>query len=69
MNSPYGQIAWWGFSPSIDLIDYMKKHEVGEEHKELNVLNGIAYHKKRKTLFVTGKNWNKLFEVKIYSRK
>ncbi len=29
------------------------------------VLNGIAYHQKRKTFFVTGKNWNKLFEVKI----
>ena len=33
---------------------------------ELNeVLNGIAYHPERKTIFVTGKNWDKLFEVKI----
>lgn len=31
----------------------------------LDVLNGIAYHKNRKTFFVTGKNWSKVFEVTI----
>ena len=30
-----------------------------------NVLNGIAYHAGRQTFFVTGKNWDKLFEVTI----
>jgi glutamine cyclotransferase len=30
-----------------------------------NVLNGIAYHPERKTFFVTGKEWDKLFEVRI----
>jgi len=30
-----------------------------------NVLNGIAYHPERKTFFVTGKDWDKLFEVTI----
>ncbi|WP_313788663.1 glutaminyl-peptide cyclotransferase [Flagellimonas pacifica] len=30
-----------------------------------SVLNGVAYHKERETFFVTGKNWDKLFEVKI----
>jgi glutamine cyclotransferase len=29
------------------------------------VLNGVAYHPERKTLFVTGKYWDKLFEVRI----
>jgi glutamine cyclotransferase len=29
------------------------------------VLNGIAYNTKTKTLFVTGKNWDKLFEIKV----
>ena len=38
MNSPYGQIAWWGFSPSIDLIEYMKKYEVDFNKNEINVL-------------------------------
>ena len=33
-----------------------------------SVLNGIAYHPERKTFFVTGKNWNKLFEVKIMKK-
>lgn len=33
-----------------------------------SVLNGIAYHPERKTFFVTGKNWNKLFEVKIVTK-
>jgi len=27
--------------------------------------NGIAYNKKRKTIFVTGKNWEKTFEIKL----
>ncbi len=30
-----------------------------------DVLNGIAYNPKTKTFFVTGKNWNKMFEIKI----
>jgi len=30
-----------------------------------NVLNGIAYHPERKTFFVTGKEWDKMFEVTI----
>ena len=47
------------------VIDFSGLKEKVKQHKELNVLNGIAYHKQRKTLFVTGKNWNKLFEVKI----
>ncbi|WP_278035824.1 glutaminyl-peptide cyclotransferase [Flavobacterium nitratireducens] len=30
-----------------------------------DVLNGIAYNPKTKTVFVTGKNWDKTFEIKI----
>lgn len=33
-----------------------------------NVLNGIAYHPERKTFFVTGKEWDKLFEVTIQKK-
>ena len=33
-----------------------------------NVLNGIAYHPTRKTFFVTGKDWDTLFEVKILKK-
>lgn len=30
-----------------------------------DVLNGIAYNPKTKTIFVTGKNWSKLFEITV----
>lgn len=36
-----------------------------KQHSKLDVLNGVAYHPERGTFFVTGKRWNKLFEVKI----
>ena len=32
---------------------------------EDNVLNGIAYDRDNDRLFVTGKNWNKVFEIRI----
>jgi glutamine cyclotransferase len=35
------------------------------QHPDLDVLNGIAYNPKTKSLFVTGKNWDKMFEIKI----
>ena len=38
------------------------------QHEKLDVLNGIAFHPERKTFFVTGKNWDKLFEVKILKK-
>ncbi len=35
------------------------------QHPELDVLNGIAYKGEPGTLFLTGKNWDKLFKVSI----
>ncbi|MCL9770001.1 glutaminyl-peptide cyclotransferase [Flavobacterium sp. HXWNR69] len=35
------------------------------KHAELDVLNGIAYNPATKTYFVTGKNWDKTFEIAI----
>lgn len=35
------------------------------QHPDLDVLNGIAYNPKTKTIFVTGKNWDKLFEIRL----
>ncbi len=32
---------------------------------QTDVFNGIAYDKQGKRIFVTGKNWSKLFEIKI----
>jgi glutamine cyclotransferase len=35
------------------------------KHSEAEVLNGIAYNPKTKTIFVTGKKWEKLFEITV----
>ena len=48
------------------VIDFSGLKEKVEQIDSLNVLNGIAYNKKTKTFFITGKNWNTLFEVKIF---
>ena len=48
------------------VIDFSGLKEQVEQIESLNVLNGIAYNKNSKTFFLTGKNWSKLFEVKIY---
>ncbi|MEM9867411.1 MAG: glutaminyl-peptide cyclotransferase [Bacteroidota bacterium] len=42
----------------------------GLEWDETNsVLNGVAFHQERGTFFVTGKNWDKLFEVSIRKKQ
>ena len=35
------------------------------QHPDMDVLNGIAYNPQTKTLFVTGKNWDKMFEIRV----
>ncbi len=40
-----------------------------EQHSQLDVLNGIAYDKATNKLYVTGKNWSKLFEIELVKRK
>ena len=47
------------------VIDFKPLIKLVTQHAELDVLNGIAYNSERQTIFVTGKNWDKLFEVKI----
>ncbi|MGB1211360.1 MAG: glutaminyl-peptide cyclotransferase [Lacinutrix venerupis] len=47
------------------VIDFSPLKERVTKHKGLDVLNGIAYNPETKTIFVTGKRWDKLFEVKI----
>jgi len=46
----------------LDLSDLRTKVT---QHKELDVLNGIAYNPNTNTIFVTGKNWDKMFEIII----
>jgi glutamine cyclotransferase len=35
------------------------------KNKTAEVLNGIAYNPKTKTIFVTGKYWDKMFEITV----
>jgi glutamine cyclotransferase len=35
------------------------------QHDKLNVLNGIAYNGEPNIIYVTGKNWDKLFKIEI----
>ena len=52
---------------SVDgVIDFSGLKQRVKKHDKLDVLNGIAYNKKTKTFFVTGKYWNKLFEIQIF---
>ncbi|MCZ4225349.1 glutaminyl-peptide cyclotransferase [Pedobacter rhodius] len=55
-----GKIDLTGLFPS----DYFK---AGTE-RDNNVLNGIAYDKAGKRLFVTGKKWPYIFEIKIVKK-
>jgi len=56
VNPRSGQIVAW-----IDLSSIVAK----EPHREEEVLNGIAYDKSADRLFVTGKKWSKLYEIKV----
>jgi glutamine cyclotransferase len=50
------------------VIDFSPLKEKVTQHKDLDVLNGIAYNPDTETIFVTGKRWDKLFEVKIVKK-
>jgi glutamine cyclotransferase len=50
----------------IDLTSLKNKVSVSNQKDE--VLNGIAYNGEENTLYVTGKNWNKLFKIKIFEK-
>ncbi|MCB4809053.1 glutaminyl-peptide cyclotransferase [Tamlana sp. 62-3] len=47
------------------VIDFSPLKKLVTQHQGLDVLNGIAYNPKTNTIFVTGKRWDKLFEVEI----
>jgi len=46
----------------VDLSPLEKKVT---QHRKLDVINGIAFNKKRNSIFVTGKMWDKIFEIRI----
>lgn len=48
------------------VIDFSPLQKLVKQHPSLDVLNGIAYNPDTKTIFVTGKEWDKLFEVEVF---
>ena len=56
INPQNGQVTGW-----IDLSGIQDSENRNPE----NVLNGIAYDVKEDRLFVTGKRWSQLFEIKL----
>jgi glutamine cyclotransferase len=50
------------------VIDFRALRKKVTQHPGLDVLNGIAYNPETQTLFVTGKRWDKLFEVEIIEK-
>lgn len=48
------------------VIDFSPLQKLVKQHPTLDVLNGIAYNPSTKTIFVTGKDWDKLFEVEVF---
>lgn len=47
------------------VIDLKELKNKVTQHPGLDVLNGMAYNEQTKTLFVTGKRWDKIFEIKV----
>ncbi|MBR9845872.1 MAG: glutaminyl-peptide cyclotransferase [Algicola sp.] len=50
------------------VIDFSPLRNLVTQHQGLDVLNGIAYNSETKTIFVTGKRWDKLFEVEVFEK-
>jgi len=49
----------------IDMSGLLKK---SDQKYDTNVLNGIAYDEKNGKIYVTGKNWPKLFEIQVVEK-
>ncbi len=52
----------------VDKIDFAGILPASLRRKDTDVLNGIAYDEKKHRIFVTGKNWPQLYEVKIIDK-
>lgn len=50
------------------VIDFTPLRKMVTQHPKLDVLNGIAFNPDTKTFFITGKRWDKLFEVEIIEK-
>ncbi|MEP6788334.1 MAG: glutaminyl-peptide cyclotransferase [Acidobacteriota bacterium] len=58
-----GKLVGW-----IDLAGISPKDQGGDDQQE-NTLNGIAYDADKDRIFVTGKDWKNLYEIKLTGPK
>jgi len=56
-----GQVLGW-----IDLTGLLTPEDL---NRSVDVLNGIAYDSKNDRLFVTGKLWPRLFEIRLVPKE
>jgi glutaminyl-peptide cyclotransferase len=49
----------------LGMVDFTGLLPAGDYDERTDVLNGIAYDSVGDRIFVTGKNWPKLFEVRL----
>lgn len=47
------------------LLSKLRQGLIGAGHHDIDVLNGIAWDPEKKRIFVTGKLWPKLYEIKL----
>ena len=50
------------------IVNLSGLQEKAKQSGEENVLNGIAYDEENDRLFVTGKRWNKVFEIEFVKK-
>lgn len=50
------------------IIDLQDLKDKVTQHPKLDVLNGIAYKGEPNILYITGKNWDKLFKIEIIEK-
>lgn len=66
----YGQEAIICIDPSsgkvMKRINFNTILETKDRHADIDVFNGIAYDSINKRIFVTGKNWPKLYEIEAF---
>ena len=60
-----GKLLGWIDLAGISPDDQPKDPYATDDDKTENTLNGIAYDASADRIFVTGKNWKKLYEIKV----
>lgn len=64
INATNAEVLGW-----IDMTGLLAKQREAVRRSSHNyVLNGIAYHPSSRRLYVTGKKWDKMYQVRITSR-